>query len=425
MGNEAYELNLFQLFRKKKAMPNGAARFISLLFVLFFTPAPAQAVHIGQAPDIIESVAPVSITYCAGICAPTPSAVAAALEGWLYSLWGDPYSISCDFKGTPFVAAGSGFTAIVCSGTSKSGGSSARSGYRIAKCPDPGTGNNYLINMIGTEMCDRYVRQTQQDSLTITLTPETATLEPDKTYSFTATVTKQGGGAPSQAVPVSVKVEVDPTSGGHDHGEAIATRPKGSVSPATGNTVLLFTFTATPVSGKHTITATCDLCVNKTATAEVQVKVKDLTSLTSSSAFALVGGEPGKKHTDNHYLAAEAKGRLEDIIKKYNLAYPKGPLLRLNDASLEWGGKFDILGNWGGAHAEHRRGVVIDIRANLDATAIPEIRFFDFEDIAARHGAQAELHCSKEFSKYIVGCIADSGSNRHFHVRLLGENAKY
>lgn len=292
-------------------------------------------------------------------------------------------------------------------------------------CPvpiiNPTVQYSYSFDGVSSGICTRPA----QVNFKITLSPATATIEPSKTYSFTATVTNQDGSAPSQPVPVSVKVEIDPIRGGHDHAETVAVRPKGNVSPGSGSTVLNFTFTAEAVSGTHTITAMCDQCVNKTATATVNVKVSGLDTLKASSVYFLVGGEPGKKHSDNHYLSAEAKGKLEKIVDEYNQAYPKGPLLRLNDASLVWGGKFDILGNWVGEHAEHRRGVVIDIRANLDATAIPEIRFFDFEDIAADNGAEAELHCSKEFSKYIVGCISDSGNNRHFHVRLLGKNARF
>jgi len=260
------------------------------------------------------------------------------------------------------------------------------------------------------------------ETYTLALTPETATIEPGKSFQFKATVTKQDGGAPSKPVPVSVKVEVDPISGGHDHGETFATRPKGSVAPASGNTVLPFTFAATEVSGTHTITATCDLCVNKTEKATVNVMVPGLTTLTPSTNYVLVGGEAGKKHADNHWLTATAIKNLKVLVKKYNIAYPDGPLLRLNDASLIWGGKFDIAGNWAGEHKEHRRGDVIDIRANQDITAIPEPNFKEIQIFASQSGgAFADLHCNPPYSRTCPVCILDTGSNRHFHVYLLGK----
>jgi len=253
----------------------------------------------------------------------------------------------------------------------------------------------------------------------LSLTPDTATIEPGKTYTFTATVTNQDGITPIEDVPVSVKVEVDPTSGGHDHGGS--DRPKGSVSPASGNTALSITFTSTEISGTHTITATCDLCNNGPQTATIYVKVKELTTLTESSDYELIGGETGKAHTDNHYLTATAKENLLAIVEKYNKKYPDGPLLHLNDASLIWGGKFDISGHWTGDHKEHRRGEAIDIRANQLDTAIPETRFKDLQSYAAKNGASANLHCNPPYSRTCPGCILDNRPNRHFHVYLLGK----
>ena len=149
-----------------------------------------------------------------------------------------------------------------------------------------------------------------------------------------------------------------------------------------------------------------------------------MTKLTASpSDYELIGGEKGKAHTDNHWLTLQAKVNLQKIVNKYNATYPKGPLLRLNDASLIWGGKFDIHGKWGkdSDHTGHRRGVEIDIRANQDASAIPETRFKDFQRFANQSGgAFASLHCNPPYSLTCPGCILDNRPNRHFHVYLLG-----
>jgi len=94
----------------------------------------------------------------------------------------------------------------------------------------------------------------------------------------------------------------------------------------------------------------------------------------------------------------------------------------LNDASLVWGGKFDVFGNWRGEHHNHKRGVVIDIRANQDPTAIPQARFDDFERFAKANKAFADLHCAFSGPYVCPACLLDTGPKRHFHVRLLGKD---
>ena len=273
------------------------------------------------------------------------------------------------------------------------------------------------------------------ETYTLALTPTSATIEPGKTQSFTATVTKQDGGAPSSPVPISVKVEVDATSGGHDHGESYAQRPKGSVSPASGSNTLPFTFTATDVSGKHTITATCDKCSNSPQTAKVDVKIEGLEQIPATPLFYTINEADGSvigavqgKHTDNHYLKPEAASVLWRMAASYNIEQrfkvldPKTkklvapPVLHLNDASLVWGGKFDIPGTWRGSHYEHDKGIVIDIRANTAAGYIPEAHFTDFENMADAIGADAQLHCSLTRDPSIDNCAGDT--NRHYHVIL-------
>ncbi len=302
----------------------------------------------------------------------------------------------------------------------------------VNSCPANSTGTPAINPTICT--CDSGFKPDAagtscvSEQYTLTLTPESATIEPGKTYTFTATLTNQDGTPPAQPVPVSVKVDVDPTSGGHDHGEAYATRPKGSVSPASGNTALSITFTATEVSGTHKITATCDQCSNSPKTATVDVKVDGLHQITDDpSLYVLIGGEPDKKHHDNHYLTDDAKSQLVVLAINYHFLYPNELVLHLNDASLVWGGKFDINGNWVGDHGAHRRGTVIDVRANTASGNIPERLFTDFEKLAdgtqknlagSSVSANAELHCSSGRDPSADNCVGDD--NRHYHVILLG-----
>jgi hypothetical protein len=77
----------------------------------------------------------------------------------------------------------------------------------------------------------------------------------------------------------------------------------------------------------------------------------------------------------------------------------------LNDASLKWGGLFDKDGDWVPDHVEHRRGTVVDVRANSSPGAIPAE---DFDDI------------KKMAKKLLIDPHFEGGStNQHFHLRLF------
>lgn len=277
-------------------------------------------------------------------------------------------------------------------------------------------------------------------------------IEPSGSASVIATVTDAQGNGVSGA-SVRIKVDVDANSGGHDHGESMAPRDKGSMSGdaacdppdqsshcAIANTGTegnaSFTFKATPVSGKHTFTATClNAACSSSAAAEIKVMVDGLEPIPSDpTLYVFIGGDADKQHHDNHYLTNEALSQLYVLAINYHFRYPNEPLLHLNDASLVWGGKFDIKGNWVGNHKAHKRGTVIDIRANKinektninPGSSIPESLFADFEKLAVKAktvqsgrsiSAQAQLHCSQGFDP-ATNCIGDS--NRHYHVILLG-----
>jgi len=289
--------------------------------------------------------------------------------------------------------------------------------------------------------------------------------KPPSNPSFTATVTKNQSGTPSKPIPVSVEVKVDVTSGGHDHGETVIEnvtykRPKGTLSTTSGNTSFPVTFTATDVSGTHTITAKCDQCANKTASAEVTVKVEGLETIPTSTFYKFVGAND--KHSKNHFLKPEAANYLLAIAIYYKtqsefqevrdpqtqLVVVPHPLLHVNDASLVDGGKFDIYGSWVGAHEEHKVGKSVDIRMNeinrINGGAIPWEHFDKFE-----YFLNEVIHKGSAKEKFIFECTpnarktkknpnpiqhnrtrdnlcvseADNSEDtfRHFHLRLLGD----
>lgn len=162
-----------------------------------------------------------------------------------------------------------------------------------------------------------------------------------------------------------------------------------------------------PPAGDHVITVRCvnQNCGQTTGT--VWVGYKDLRPLPPSPNYVLVGAT--STHSNNHYLTDAAITKLNELVASYRVKFPNDPLLHLNDASLERGGVFDIKTQtpWTHPHREHRRGTVIDIRANDAPGAIPLTNHEIFIELANRMGANARLHSS-------------GTSNQHFHVRLMG-----
>lgn len=303
-------------------------------------------------------------------------------------------------------------------------------------CPEPTINPTvpYKYN-ITTNMCER------RASFTITLLAGLE-IEPSNdsttyTLPIIATVKDQSGQAPNPGVTVHVSLKVDSKSGGHDHGDS--TRPRGGIaeldtcpsddvcwpSPQSidgkgmtdGNGQVVFNFNPPDASGIHTISATCDKCTN-TATANINVMVDGLWPISASTYYALTEDGSSKvigsttEHSSNHYISSEAQQKLWTLAMDfYNYQLLNGAskptLLHLNDASLKWGGLFDKDGDWVPEHKEHRRGSVIDVRANSTAGAIPPELFKKYIEMATKLGIDPHL-------EYIGDPL-----NQHFHTRLL------
>jgi hypothetical protein len=288
--------------------------------------------------------------------------------------------------------------------------------------------------------------RTIPDSLTITLSGGTE-VKPSTLLSFNAVVKDQNGVA-QPGIQISLTVDVQTLDvrsgavgvlngeGGHLH---TANRPKGKFACSSvwdpgsetatctlttdGNGQAPFIFIPTAVSGTHTITATCNNCT--TATAPINVKVDNLITIPASSRYALsdskgvIGAIPGK-HTDNHYLTATAIGKLEVLATLYKTTINPGAKLYLNDASLVWGGLFDVdVDNspWAMPHAAHQTGTSLDIRAansgpNNDG-AVPEKLFKKFIDEAQKKNFRIGLHCSTSYDTQKCQNIPEF---RHIHV---------
>lgn len=241
------------------------------------------------------------------------------------------------------------------------------------------------------------------------------TTEPATSLPFKAIVTDYAG--KPAAAGVTLSVEVEPRTGGHDHHDP--NRPKGSVpgSGATGaDGVWDFAFTATEVAGTHTITAKCDRC-DSPATARVDVKVEGLVPISGSPLYSLQLPNRDTNHPNAHFLTPSSLSKLEMVASLYySYTYYKSkngviPDLVLNDASLEWGGVLDCFLTcansqpWGPAHKEHRRGSVVDIKANGEGGSV--VYEEEFKNIA-------------KAMKIKIGQPHGTGNGRHYHVRLNG-----
>lgn len=259
---------------------------------------------------------------------------------------------------------------------------------------------------------------------------------------------KNTGQAPTTPVTVNIRLKVDPTSGGHEHGDS--NRPRGGIADVKscesdetcwsgqtdGSGKVTFNFSVPEAAGTHTITAECDEC-SKSDSKDVEVKVSGLMPIPALPFYALaeangdvIGAKQGW-HTDNHYLTSGAAAVLARIAVYYrfsprfylrNLTTGQASLpqvLHLNDASLKWGGVYDICARpgacsetgivtWHKPHAEHRHGIVIDVRANGGDGAIPPINKMKFENYLIEQGISYKYE--------------DAGSvNEHFHIRLMGK----
>jgi hypothetical protein len=317
-------------------------------------------------------------------------------------------------------------------------------------CPTPTVNPTvpYFYNY-STLMCERAAQQ----NLTITIEPAgtylptngTYTILPSTALPLDAIVKDQNGlvqAGKQVALTVSVQDDtngVQDGNGGHIHKE---NRPKGKFACSAqydpgsetatctlttdGSGKAPFIFIPTAVSGAHTITATCSGCGN-TATAPVNVKVDNLITIPASPRYALsdsngvIGAIPGQ-HTDNHYLTAAAITKLTDFATNYQKTVNPRAKLYLNDASLVWGGLFDVDVNkpWSTPHNGHDRGVSIDIRAANSGVnnegAVPPTLFDEVSKSAAQVNAKAALHCMDNGVLQIGKVCNGIPNNRHFHV---------
>ena len=241
---------------------------------------------------------------------------------------------------------------------------------------------------------------------------------------FTAKVTD--GATPKVGVPVNFSVEVTPNSGGHEHHDI--NRPKAKLSAVQGTTdangEVRLTFTAPEAAGIHTVRATCATCSNSPAVKEIKVKVPDLIQIPPDTQtpprYVFVGQT--SKHQKNHFVSEGSWKALKLVVDTF-LALGWGQV-GINDASLEWGGMFDIEGKWlerymnnkgkwvTGGHAEHRNGEQVDISFARPASVSMQLRKKAYREV-----------CNNNRTSLSPDILwhENDGYAPHFHIYLTGK----
>lgn len=272
----------------------------------------------------------------------------------------------------------------------------------------------------------------------------TATLisiEPGTSTQLLARIYDQNN-RPVPNVGVELKLEAVNQTGGHHHGDDTAVARTGTLDSNAGSAIvadngktltgntgtngLPFDYNAPAVSGDININAKCaggKSCTQGGAR-RVWVGIKGLEPIVPASdpasgpLYVLIGQDG--YHPNNHYLTPASIARLQQLAALYRQRFPNDLPLHLNDASLERGGLFDIywqnpnMGTnrtiwWTPPHREHRRGTVIDVRANKAAGAVPNnpgVRSW-FETMITNLPGSFLLE-------------SQGTSNEHYHIRLMG-----
>ena len=243
------------------------------------------------------------------------------------------------------------------------------------------------------------------------------------TGTITALVTGPEG--PKQGVPVSFSLSFVEGSGGHDDSGHRGGRPKGTLSATQVTTDAAgrasVGYEASEVAGQYLVTARCAQCVDRTI--KIWVLVPNLLPVSPDPPKDAHGqfvyqvtskdswhqGE-GRYLKHQYWLTETSLRNLLSLIKAFNER--DWGIVALNDASLYWGGLYDIFSNWSAPHAEHRVGRNIDISFARANNPISTEKADDFYD-----------HFCKKLKVAIPFTLLHHylPPTRHFHVYLEGQ----
>ena len=230
---------------------------------------------------------------------------------------------------------------------------------------------------------------------------------------------------PIDGANIALTVERASTKfGGHDHDATTVSssiRPLGTVSSVVsqGQGVYTTTYTASEFAAQDTIRAKVDFqgCSANAVSSFITARLFGLSWLQISAPHVAIGGTvahhgPNNKGNpstpdNNHWVTLKTNNTMSYLMTLYSLTYGAG--LYINDASLPFGGKFDVNGNWSGSHSLHRRGIDLDIRLYDTAnTAANETVKANFKALELQYPELEPLISYKIHSKKTI--------NRHLHI---------
>ena len=178
-----------------------------------------------------------------------------------------------------------------------------------------------------------------------------------------------------------------PDTGGHPeakHTSGRSTTKDGAYDQTVGNTgsdglQYRTTYTSGEVAGEIEVKLTCfkedGVTVSSTGSVFIHVKIDGLAPLPASyPTYVFEGNDASNIHQDSHYVRQETFPkvlRLADIFFAKRNKNNRTPIIyiRINDASLIWGGIFDDdetdKGKWVPPHGSHRVGEDFDVDNTL------------------------------------------------------------
>lgn len=308
---------------------------------------------------------------------------------------------------------------------------------RLTACPANSTGAKPSCTCNTGYVPDATATSCVLEQFTLTLNSPAGDIEPTGTTAVGNVTTKVMSvrvvnnatpPQPKNGAIVRITLDVQPGSGGHNHHDA--QRPKGTLTDCAPASIsgsydcntgadgyAEFTFKSTQVSGTHYVIAICTnpTCVNNPQTAVIDVKVAGLLDIPASPFYGFKSPNGDTNHPYTYFLKPKFSRKLNDIAMFYsintNLKSKQGviPDFVLTETSLKWGGVLDCFLTcpdsvpWGPAHKEHRRGSVVDVRANGVAGSIV------YEDDLREASLDEDVD---------IGRAHGSGGGRHFHIKL-------
>ncbi|MCB1024718.1 MAG: hypothetical protein KDB79_10030 [Acidobacteria bacterium] len=255
----------------------------------------------------------------------------------------------------------------------------------------PGCESGLAFSNTG-EICPGYVPPVEApNSVAVAVVFDDDILPPKKTTGYHTARVSACISTPGyqQGLPVAMFLEAIDEDTGHDKNFHTGTRPLGTLRESKGATDSNGCFTTIYYppyfSGKIRARA---IISGVSGEAVAWVLVENLARLEKGDNYRLNGSGSAvdcdapectaaymsnplrRAHPSNHWVKIDAIPALVSIANDYKRAFygsgyiPPAEMITYNDASLRWGGKFDLGRKWlnTGAHLEHREGTNVDTK---------------------------------------------------------------